>query len=94
MNQDQRSWQVRFLQPEELERIDIQEGLAAEKRRYGSGEKIVWHEKTFQISDYQAIDFYQKCYEYFALDGKPFVPIEETREVMRVLDACRKSANE
>jgi scyllo-inositol 2-dehydrogenase (NADP+) len=92
LEQDGRAWHVRFIKPEELEDVGIQGGLAAEKRRYGSGETIVWHEKTFPISDFQPIDFYQKCYEYFALDAKPFVPVEETREVMRVLDVCRKSA--
>lgn len=91
---DQKAWHVKFFQPEELEDVDIQEGLAAEARRYGSGESIPWQEKTFHLSDFKPIDFYQKCYEYFALDEKPFVSIEETREVMRVLDACRKSAED
>jgi len=93
LNLDGGVWKARFFDPAELENISVQEGLAAEARRYGSGEKIPWQEKEYPISDFQRINFYQKCYEYFALDEKPFVPVEETREVMRVLDACRKYAS-
>jgi predicted dehydrogenase len=93
LDEKQRAWRARFFRPEELADIGIQDGLAAEDRRYGSGEKIPWREKVFPLSDFQPVDFYEKCYEYFALDGEPFVPITETREVMRVLDACRKDAN-
>jgi hypothetical protein len=32
-----------------------------------------------------SIDYYDKCYEYFALDKKPFVPIEDTLYVMEIL---------
>ena len=86
------AWRVRTVRPEELEDIQLHEQLAAPQRRYGSGETIPWHEVLFPLSDFQPIDYYTKCYEYFALDHEPFVPIDETREVMRVLDACRKDA--
>lgn len=92
LNLDGGIWRARFFDPEALEEIGVQDGFAAEARRYGSGEKIPWQERDYPISDFQSINFYQKCYEYFALDEKPFVPVEETREVMRVLDACRKYA--
>ena len=38
------------------------------------------------------VDFYEQCYRYYALGEAPFIPVEETREVMRVLDLCRKDA--
>jgi len=87
-------WRARFFDPEALENVSVQDGLAAEARRYDNGEKIPWQERDYPLSDFQSIDFYQKCYEYFALGEKPFIPVEETREVMRVLDACRKYAEE
>jgi len=88
------AWRARFFRPEELADVNTQDGLAALDRRYGSGETIPWQEKVFPLSDFQAVDFYKNCYDYFALDGAPFVPIEETREVMRVMDICRKSSLE
>ncbi len=66
--------------------------LAAEARRYGSGETIPWQERVFPLSDFAPVDFYAKCYEYFAMGKEPFVPVAETREVMRVMDACRRDA--
>jgi len=92
LDEKHQTWQARFFRSEELADIGIQEGLAAEDRRYGSGETIPWREEVFPLSDFQPIDFYEKCYHYFALDSEPFVPIAETREVIRVLDACRKDA--
>jgi predicted dehydrogenase len=92
LDEKERAWKARFFHPDELAMLEAQDKLAAEDRRYGSGEKIPWKEEVFPLSDFQPIDFYQKCYQYFALDEEPFVPVEETREVMRVLDTCRKDA--
>ena len=93
-DEEKQAWQVRFFRQEELADISVYDGLAAPDRRYGSGETIPWQEAAFSLSDFQPIDFYEKCYEYFALDGEPFVPIAESRELMRVLGACRKDAEE
>jgi scyllo-inositol 2-dehydrogenase (NADP+) len=92
LDEAEQAWQVRFFRQEDLADVGIQEGFAAEQRRYGSGETIPWQEKSFALADVQAIDYYQKCYEYFALGDEPFVPVAETREVMRVLEECRESA--
>lgn len=86
------AWRARFFDPEELKSLGLQEGLAAEGRDYDSGEDIPWQEKSYPLADYQPVDFYRKCYEYYALDMEPFVPVEETRELMRVLEECRKTA--
>jgi len=80
---------MRYFDPKKLMQISVSEELAAPERRYGTGEIIPWQERQVCAGDYPPIDFYQKCYEYFAQDAPPFVPIEETREVMRVLEICR-----
>jgi scyllo-inositol 2-dehydrogenase (NADP+) len=77
---------------EDLESVEAHEELAAAGRKYGSGETIPWKSKTVNVKDYPPVEFYDKCYEYFAEDKAPFVPIEETMEVMRILDACRRDA--
>jgi scyllo-inositol 2-dehydrogenase (NADP+) len=92
LDQEQNAWQVRFYRSEDLPELDVQEGLAARDRRYESGERIPWQETTVSIADFEPIDFYDRCYDYFGLGDAPFVPIAQTREVMRVLDECRKSA--
>ena len=92
LDQEAKCWRARFFRQDDLAAVPTQEGLAADGRRYGSGETIPWREEVFALSDYQPIDFYAQCYDYFALDSEPFVPVAETREVMRVLDACRQDA--
>jgi len=93
-DEEQQAWRVRYVRPDELGPIELHEELAAPERRYGSGEVIPWREAVVSVSDFEAIDYYQKCYAYYALGEAPFVPVEETREVMRVLDACRRSAGD
>jgi predicted dehydrogenase len=90
LDEKKQTWKARFFRPEELEDIRVQESLAAQDRRYESGETIPWQELTFHLSKYQPISYYDKCYKYFALDAKPFVPINETREIMRILHLCRE----
>jgi hypothetical protein len=85
-------WLVKYYRKEDLENIQIQEGLAAHERKYDPNEEIIWREESFDPKDFETLDFYDKCHEYFALGKEPFVPISETRELMRVLDECRKNA--
>jgi predicted dehydrogenase len=92
LDEGKEAWCARFFRAEDASELALQGGLAARDRRYGSGERLPWREETWPIAEFEAVDFYDKCYAYFALGGAPFVPIAETREVMRVLDQCRKSA--
>jgi predicted dehydrogenase len=92
LDQEENAWQARFFRSEDMSGLALQGGLAARDRRYGSGERIPWQDATWHIADVEPIHFYDACYAYFGLDDAPFVPIAQTREVMRVLDECRKSA--
>jgi len=89
INPAEQTLHLRYFDPQKLAQIPVSEDLAAPDRRYGTGEIIPWQEKEISLENYQPVDFYQKCYEYFAQDMAPFVPIAETREVMRVLKICR-----
>lgn len=89
ISEDCQSWNINYYDPDELPDLHIQDGLAAELRQYGSGEIIPWQTKMVSIDDFQPINFYNKCYEYFALDQSPFVPIAQTRQLMSVIEQCR-----
>jgi predicted dehydrogenase len=88
----QQVWRVRYYRQEELGAGTTYEGLAAPDRRYGNPETIPWREAVVPVSDFEAVDFYEQCYAYYARDEAPWVPIAETREVMRLLDVCRRDA--
>jgi predicted dehydrogenase len=92
LDPEEKAWQVRFYRSKDLSELALQGGLAARDRRYGSGEQIPWREARWSIARFEPIRFYDTCYDYFGLGEEPFVPIAQTREVMRVLDECRKSA--
>jgi hypothetical protein len=64
--------------------------LAAVGRHYDHRDTLEWLEEHVEVSTFQTIDFYDKCYDYFALGKKSFVP--ETREVTRVIEECRNQA--
>jgi predicted dehydrogenase len=87
-----KEWNLLYFEPADLEQVNLQEGLAAANRAYGSGEKRPWKTKIIANKDFPDIDFYGKCREYFAGGLPPFVPVSETREVMRVISECRRDA--
>ena len=92
-NDDKNGYQIRYFEKSELSDITVDGCMAAPERQYESGENIPWKTKEVLYSDFKPIDFYEGAYEYFGRDGAPIVPVEETREVMRVLQECRKSSN-
>lgn len=84
------SWKIRYYNPDDLTDLKAQEGLAAANRNYSNGEVIKWQEKTVSAKDLKNIDYYDKCYEYYALDKEPFVNVHETLELMKILKKCRE----
>jgi predicted dehydrogenase len=87
-NSQNNSWQIKYFNPETLPPISLQTSLAALNRRYPH-EKIQWQETncTFNISTQES--FYDNCYAYFALNQAPLVDINETRQVMAIIDQAR-----
>ena len=85
-------WTVTHFDPSELAALQPQEGLAAQGRAYGNGETIPWKTRLVRAADHPPLDFYDQCHAYFAGGGEPFVPVAETREVMRALRECRRAA--
>lgn len=72
--------------------LSVQSAMAATGRSYDNFDALNWQEEQLDVSQFERIDFYDRCHDYFALDKPPLVPVDETREVMRVLDECRKQA--
>ncbi|HZG75111.1 MAG TPA: Gfo/Idh/MocA family oxidoreductase [Paenibacillus sp.] len=85
---------VRYLKPEELPALDVNAQLAAPGRKYDNGDRLTWYEERVAVNGFLPIDFYERCYDYFALGEAPFVSVEETREVMRIIEECRAGAKE
>lgn len=85
-----RAFSVKYYNNDDLKNLELKTELAAEDRSYGNNDEIPWRETQVLLSDFSSIDYYDRCYEYYAEDKEPYVPIEQTREVMRVIETCRK----
>ena len=89
LDESESAWKIQYVK--NLDEGVLREELAAPGRSYLSGETIDWREKIVPFSDIEAIDYYDKCHEYYTRAAAPFVPIEQTRDIMRLLEACRVS---
>jgi predicted dehydrogenase len=83
-----KSWRVRYVDPDTLVDLKTQNGLAAEKRKYLADDPVVWKEETIPFESCEPVNFYDKLYDYIELDQAPYVPLTETREVMRLIKEC------
>lgn len=92
MDAEAKAWHVRYFRPGELEHVVPVDTPAAPGRRYGSGETIPWREESVPLESYPPASFYDRCHEHFARDLPAFVPLDESRELMRVLELCRRDA--
>lgn len=90
---DDGAWQVRWYDPAAAPALAPQDGLAAADRQYGNGEQLPWQQATFGLDDVNAVDFYAEAHGHFTDGGRAPVPLAESRELMRVLDACRADAD-
>ena len=89
---DPYQFHVKYVDPGDLVPLTLETGLAAPNRRYSNEGKIPWKEEVYEVKQEDAIEFYQKCYEYFALNQEAFVPFEQTVDLMEIIDRCHKLA--
>jgi scyllo-inositol 2-dehydrogenase (NADP+) len=89
-NATEASWDVRYCLQESVDRVAVQDTLAATGRLYGDEQNYGWHDTRVAVRDFAAIDYYHRCYAYFVQGEAPFVPIEETLEVLKIIEDCRR----
>ncbi len=89
---EKKAFRVRYFKEEELSALDLNTALAAKGRLYDNQDQIPWRDEEVPVASFAPVRYYDFCYDHFALGKPPFVPIEETREVMRIMAECRASA--
>lgn len=80
-----------YIKEESGDDLHINSELAAPDRIYGNNCTIPWKNETIHVSDFKKQNYYDKCYEYFALNKPSFVPVTQTRELMRIIDHGHKT---
>ena len=94
LSENMMQFRLRWFDPEKAPKITASEALAAANRSYGDEVCLPWVEEVIPEDDQYAVDFYEKVYEYFAEDKAPYVPIEETLNVMELIKRCHIDADQ
>lgn len=84
-------FKVKYYDPAQAPPLTVIEG-AAPGRSYDNQDRLPWQERDFPITPDKLLNFYANIYDVIVNGAKPIIPIEESRELMRVLDLCRQSA--
>jgi predicted dehydrogenase len=81
---------IRYFDPKGLPKLKASEVLT--HRRYGTDEKLPWQEKEEATKSSRTVDFYDNLYGAIRHRKKLLITPQSVRELIRVLDLCRKSA--
>ena len=82
-------FKAKYYEPAEAPPLEVVEG-AAPGRSYDNQDRLPWKEKEFAIKKDKTLDFYANVYNAITHNATPYIPIEESRELVRVLDHCRE----
>jgi len=82
-------FKIRYYDPTKAPALEVVEG-AAPGRRYDSGEELPWQEEEILIDPSRRLDFYENIHDVLTNGAEPHIKIEESRELMRILELCRK----
>jgi scyllo-inositol 2-dehydrogenase (NADP+) len=84
-------FKLQYFDPSVAAELPIVEG-AAPGRSYDNQDRLPWQTKDIDIAKDSALDFYANVYDAIVNDAEPHIHIDESRELMRVLDLCRQSS--
>lgn len=87
-------FRLRYYDEAAVPEIVASDALAAANRKYNNDVPLPWVDEVIPLDESYAIDFYEKVYGYFALDEEPFVPVEQTLNLMRLLKLCHENAEQ
>lgn len=84
-------FRLKYFDPAEAPPLTVVEG-AAPGRSYDSGDRLPWREQEVPILPEKQLDFYQNVYEVLTRNATPHIRVEESRELMRIIELCRRRA--
>lgn len=87
-----RMWELQYVTPGTLKELTLQQGQTAQDRTYSVEGEIAWIKESVATEKYSPANYYDYIYEYMAENKPPFVPLSDTMEVMRFINACRLHA--
>jgi scyllo-inositol 2-dehydrogenase (NADP+) len=82
---------LRYYDPKDAPSLEVIEG-AAPGRSYDNQDRLPWVDEEIEVSG-ETRDFYQNIHDVISSDAEPYIPVEQTRELMRIMALCRESAD-
>ena len=89
--QEEKTFKLKYYDPEKAPPLEIVEG-AAPGRSYDNNDLLPWQEKNWPIAQEKQLDFYENINQVLIHGAEPHIKLEESRELMRVMETCRKRA--
>ena len=89
--QSEDAFQIRYYDPDQAPELEVFEG-AAPGRSYDNRDRLPWREKTVAIRPETQLDFYANIYQTIARNAEPHIKTHESRELIRVIEQCRRRA--
>jgi len=83
------AFRIKYYDPAEVQHAEADRKLEAKGRSYETA-KIFWKSEWLPLSEVKPADFYGACRDYFLGKGPSPVPVDDTLEVMRIIEACEK----
>jgi len=83
------AFRIKYYDPAEVEPAEADRKLEAKGRSYGTG-ALPWKSEWLPLAEVKPVDFYSACRDYFLGKGPSPVPVEDTLEVMRIIEECEK----
>lgn len=87
--QSETAFQIRYYDPEQAPELRVLEG-AAPGRSYDNRDRLPWREETVPIRSEAQLDFYANVHETLTRNAEPHIKTHESRELIRVIEQCRK----
>ncbi len=69
--------------------LQLDEGYAAKDRKYGLETDLPWIEEDLELPRYDMATYYSHVWDYYAENGSPIVPLEDSMEIMRMIELAR-----
>lgn len=83
-------FQVKYFDPSKVPQREVDESLSAAGRAYSTDCPLPWQTVNFPVLQKDKIDFYSRCYDYFAENNDPFVPLSQTLSIMEIIEGLKK----
>ncbi len=88
---EDKAFRVRYYDPKEAPPLEVVDG-AAPGRSYDLGDRLPWVEEEVPVDPAKQRQFYPNVYDAIVNNAEPHVRVEESRELIRIMEWCRRRA--